>query len=73
VGGKFFDVLRGEYTLGALHNGSTRLHLVSHHRVSTDFNWYAHLWTEAVMNDLQHRILLAVKNQSETAQGPGPG
>jgi hypothetical protein len=37
VGGKFFDVLHGEYTLEALHSGSTRLHLVSRHRVSTDF------------------------------------
>ena len=71
VGGKFFDVLHGEYTLEALPSGSTRLHLVSRHRVSTDFNWYAHLWTDAVMNDLQHRILLVVKNRSEATQGPG--
>jgi len=69
VGGKFFDVLHGEYTLEALHNGSTRLHLVSRHRLSTDFNWYAHFWTDAVMNDLQHRILLVVKNRSEATQG----
>jgi len=73
VGGKFFDVLHGEYTLESLANGGTRLHLVSRHRVSTDFNWYAHLWTDAVMNDLQHRILLVVKNRSEATQEPGPG
>jgi hypothetical protein len=73
VGGKFFDVLYGEYTLEALHNGSTRLHLVSRHRMSTDFNWHAHLWTDAVMNDLQHRILLVVKNRAEATQGPGRG
>jgi hypothetical protein len=69
VGGKFFDVLHGEYILEALPNGGTRLHLVSRHRVSTDFNWYAHLWTDAVMNDLQQRILRVVKNRSEATQG----
>jgi hypothetical protein len=67
VGGKFFDVLRGEYVLEPLANGATRLHLLSRHRVSTDFNWYAHLWTDAVMSDLQKRILSVVKNRSESA------
>jgi hypothetical protein len=65
VGGKFFDVLRGEYVLEPLANGAIRLHLISRQRVSTDFNWYAHLWTDAVMSDLQKRILFVVKNRSE--------
>lgn len=65
VGGKFFDVLYGEYRLEPLANGRTRLHLTSQSRVSTDFNWYAHLWTDAVMSDLQRRILFVVKNRSE--------
>jgi hypothetical protein len=65
VGGRFFDVLYGEYGLEPIANGGTRLHLRSRHRVSTDFNWYAHLWTDAVMSDLQRRILVVVKNRSE--------
>jgi hypothetical protein len=65
VGGRFFDVLHGEYDLEPLPNESTRLHLISRHRVSTDFNWYAHLWTDAVMSDLQRRILFVVKNRAE--------
>jgi hypothetical protein len=68
VGGKFFDVLHGEYRLEPLPNGRTRLHLTSQSRVSTDFNWYAHLWTDAVMSDLQRRILFVVKNRSENPQ-----
>jgi hypothetical protein len=67
VGGKFFDVLHGEYVLEPLANGTTQLHLASRHRISTDFNWYAHLWTDAVMSDLQKRILFVVKNRSESA------
>jgi len=70
VGGAFFDVLRGEYRLEPLPNGRTRLHLESQHRVSTDFNWYAHLWTDAIMADLQNTILLVVKNRCESAADP---
>lgn len=65
VGGPYFDVLRGEYRLEPLPNGITRLHLSSSQRVSTDFNWYAHLWTDAVMSDLQQRILYVIKNRCE--------
>ncbi len=68
VGGKFFDVLHGEYDLESLAGHRTRLHLLSRHRVSTDFNWYAHLWTDAVMSDLQRRILVVIKNRCERQQ-----
>jgi hypothetical protein len=66
VGGPYFDVLRGEYRLEPLPNGVIRLHLSSDHRLSTDFNWYAHLWTDAVMSDLQQRILQVIKARCET-------
>jgi hypothetical protein len=65
VGGAYFDVLRGEYRLEPLSHGVTRLHLSSRHRVSTDFNWYAHLWTDAIMSDLQSRILQVIKRRCE--------
>ena|SRR5436305_6864504 len=65
VGGEYFDVLRGEYRLEPLGPGVTRLHLSSQQRVSTDFNWYAHLWTDAVMSDLQRRILSVIKTRCE--------
>jgi hypothetical protein len=71
VGGPFFDVLRGEYRLEPLGNGKIRLHLSSQHRVSTDFNWYAHLWTDAIMADLQKRILQVVKQRCEEATSAG--
>lgn len=73
VGGRFFDVLYGEYVLEPLPGGRTELHLLSRHRVSTDFNWYAHLWTDAVMRDLQKRILLVVKNRAEKDSQNGAG
>jgi hypothetical protein len=69
VGGPYFDVLRGEYRLETLGNGRTRLHLSSRHRISTDFNWYAHLWTDAVMSDLQKRILIVIRQRCEAPEG----
>lgn len=65
VGGPFFDVLRGEYIVESLPNGDTRLHLSSEHRLSTDFNWYAHVWTDAVMADLQETILTVIQKRCE--------
>jgi hypothetical protein len=67
VGGPYFDVLRGEYRLEPLAGGVTRVHLSSQHRVSTDFNWYAHLWTDAVMADLQKNILFVIQRRCEKA------
>jgi hypothetical protein len=69
VGGDYFDVLRGEYRLEPLGDGRIRLHLLSQHRVSTDFNWYAHLWSDAVMADLQKTILRVVRNRCEAGSG----
>lgn len=66
VGGPYFDVLHGEYILEPEGDRKTRLRLISQHRVSTDFNWYAGLWTDAVMRDVQSSILYVIKNRCES-------
>jgi hypothetical protein len=68
IGGEYFDVLHGDYELEPLPGGITRLHLRSLHRVSTDLNWYAHVWTDAIMSDLQVRILQVVRDRSERVE-----
>ena len=65
VGGQYFDVLRGDYEIEPLPSGFSRLHLSSRHRVSTDFNWYARLWTDAIMSDTQKSILHVIKDRCE--------
>ena len=65
VGGPYFDVLHGEYILESERDRKTRLRLISRHRVSTDFNWYAQLWTDGVMRDVQRSILYVIKNRCE--------
>lgn len=70
VGGAYFDVLRGQYALEPRGNGVTRLHLSSQHRVSTDFNWYARIWTDAVMRDMQSTILQVIRKRCENTAAP---
>jgi hypothetical protein len=69
VGGQYFDVLRGEYVIEALPNGTVLLHLSSDHRLSTDFNWYAQLWTDAIMRDIQQTILQVIRTRCESDPG----
>lgn len=64
VGGEFFDVLDGTYVIEPVDDGVV-LHLASTHRLSTDFNPYAALWTDFVMRQIQDNILQVVKARSE--------
>jgi hypothetical protein len=65
VGGPYFDVLEGEYELEPLPDGAVLLHLRSRHRVSTHFNFYATLWTDFIMSDVQGYILSIVRDRAE--------
>jgi hypothetical protein len=67
VGGQFFDVLRGEYRIEPVSPGLVRLRLSSEHRLTTDFNWYARLWTDAIMRDIQTTILEVIRNRCESS------
>jgi hypothetical protein len=68
IGGEYFDVLHGSYTIEPVDVGHVRLRLASDQRLSTDFNWYAHLWSDAVMSDIQRNILAVIKRRAESAQ-----
>lgn len=65
IGGPYFDVLEGEYELEPLADGAVLLHLRSRHRVSTHFNFYATLWTDFIMSDVQSYILEIVRRRAE--------
>ena len=67
VGGPYFDVLEGEYRIEPLGESRTMLHLRSRHRLSTSFNVYAGLWTDAIMQDIQRSILRVIRRRSEGA------
>jgi len=67
VGGQYFDVLEGRYTIERTNDGQVLLHLSSKHRLSTRFNLYAGLWTDLIMRDIQRNILDIIKRRCESA------
>jgi len=60
-------VLNGTYWIEPLGGGRVMLHLSSDQRLSTRFNFYSHLWTEALMANLQNYILRIIKARCEKA------
>jgi hypothetical protein len=70
VGGPFFDVLDGDYSIELLAARRSILHLSSRHRLSTHFNFYAGLWTSFIMRDIQDNILHVIKNRCEAVERP---
>lgn len=64
IGGPYFDVLVGEYTLEPTADGVI-LHLASELRVSTRFNFYAKPWVDAIMLSIQENILAVVRERAE--------
>ena len=67
IGGPYFDVLTGEYTLEPRPDGTVLLHLASELRISTRFNLYAQPWVDAIMRSIQVNILEVVRARAERA------
>ena len=65
IGGNYFDVLTGTYELEKLAENKYRLHLYSHFKMNTTFNFYAGLWGKWIMKDIQNNILQVEKKRAE--------
>jgi TM2 domain-containing membrane protein YozV len=65
IGGKYFDVLNGTYELEKLNDKTYRLHLYSHFKLTTTFNFYASWWALQIMKDIQNNILQIEKQRAE--------
>ncbi|MBO0931491.1 hypothetical protein [Fibrella aquatilis] len=65
IGGQYFDVLNGTYELERLNTTTHRLHLYSHFKLHTTFNFYASWWARWIMQDIQNNILQVEKYRSE--------
>jgi hypothetical protein len=68
VGGRFYDVLDGIYEIEPISANECRLHLTSHHRLSTRFNAYAAWWSVKIMDQIQGSILEVIRQRSETSE-----
>ncbi len=65
IGGEYFDVLNGTYELEKLGDKKYRLHLYSHFKMNTTFNFYAGWWGKIIMKDIQNNILKIEKKRAE--------
>lgn len=65
IGGDYFDVLNGTYELEAINATTYRLHLYSHFKLTTSFNFYASWWAGWIMKDIQNNILQVIKARAE--------
>lgn len=65
IGGNYFDVLDGTYVLQKLNTNTYRLHLYSHFKLTTTFNFYAAWWAGWIMKDIQNNILQVIKQRVE--------
>lgn len=64
IGGQYFDLKDTSYTLHE-QEGKTKLEISVNVRVSTNFNWYAGLWTNFLVADTARTILKFYKARSE--------
>ena len=67
IGGRYFDVVEGNYTIEPISDNQVILHFTSTYRVSTRFNFYSHLWTDFFMRDVQNYILHIMKARAENS------
>jgi len=58
-------VLDGIYEIEPVSAGVCRLHLTSHHRLSTRFISYASWWSVRIMNEIQGTILEVIRSRAE--------
>jgi uncharacterized protein YndB with AHSA1/START domain len=74
IGGPYFDVQSGEYTIEPREDGGVILHLASELRVTTRFNFYARPWVDSIMRSIQENILVVLRERAERrARGATPG
>lgn len=65
IGGEYFDMLNGRYEITPRGEKSVLVTLRSEHRLSTKFNFYASLWSKAIMSSIQKNILQVVQARCE--------
>ncbi len=65
IGGQYFDVIDGTYELQKLNADTYRLHLYSHFKLTTTFNFYASMWAGWILTDIQNNILQVIKERLE--------
>jgi Polyketide cyclase / dehydrase and lipid transport len=61
----YFRVVSGGYTVEPLAGGRTRVRLETRYRLRTPVNFYAALWGELFLGDLENNLLALVRQRAE--------
>lgn len=65
IGGRYFDMVDDSYIIEPRGEGKVILHLLSSYRLTTRVNWFAQLWLDFMMQDLQNYILQIERERCE--------
>jgi len=71
VGGRYFDVLRGSYTLTPLAANKCRVQLTCTYRVTTNLPAYSRLWADFLLSDFNTMILEVIQVRCERVAEAG--
>ena len=67
VGGEYFEVESGEYSLEA-EDDETLLTLTTSYQITSNLNWYGSLWANYVLDDFHFSVLSMIRDRVEGAQ-----
>jgi hypothetical protein len=65
IGGKYFDVLKGSYTIETLDPRTNKVTLTCTYRVTSNLNLYSKLWADFILDDFNEMILEVIKGRCE--------
>lgn len=65
IGGKYFDVLKGSYTIDSINQSTSIISLNCTYSISTSFNSYSKLWADYILSDFNDMILEVIKKRCE--------
>jgi hypothetical protein len=68
IGGEYFDLVGGGYTLTPQESGKVQLTLTTSYRVSARPKLYSLVWADVVMGDFHRMILSLVADRSESKE-----
>ena len=65
VGGKYFDAVRGSYSIQSIDEHTQAVTLTSTYRITTTLNFYGKFWTDFIFEDFHEMILEVIKGRCE--------
>jgi hypothetical protein len=65
IGGRYFDVVKGSYSIKKITENKQLITLNCTYRITTNLNFYGKLWADFILNDFNEMILEVIKNRCE--------